>query len=278
VDAFFPDEAEERREFTNSLRARWLRENQAFSVEVRGPLNDFTPNDFLLQTRGRQVQRLPEVSHFLIGQPLLGGALSYTAQTRAGLVKFEFTEPEARRFGFETPELAASAFGSLPDQSPADLLRARGFEEDAVGRFDTRHEISAPVKMGPLNAVPFVSGRVTAYSEDFGEFREANGFDEDDSVRFLGSAGVRTHTSIQKIDNDVESELLDLHGLRHIIEPSATLWTAATNVDAVTLPVFDERIESAAEGAAWRLGLRNTWQTKRGGPGRARCELRQRWR
>ena len=43
---------------------------------------------------------------------------------------------------------------------------------------------------------------------------------------------------------------------------------AGSNVDQDELPVYDESVESLADGTVFRLGLDQTWQTQRGGPGR----------
>ncbi|VAX42398.1 hypothetical protein MNBD_PLANCTO03-1410 [hydrothermal vent metagenome] len=72
------------------------------------------------------------------------------------------------------------------------------------------------------------------------------------------------------MDNTVDSEFFDLHRIRHIVEPGITLWHAGSTVDRVDLPVYDDRVESLAEGTIIRVGLNQTWQTKRGGPGRWR--------
>src|SRR5205085_887000 len=89
-------------------------------------------------------------------------------------------------------------------------------------------------------------------------------------LRFFGAAGVRINTQFQHIDNSAESQLLDIHRLRHLVEPYATLWSAYSSVKQDDLPIYDEEVESLADGSAVELGLRNTWQTQRGGPGRWR--------
>lgn len=86
----------------------------------------------------------------------------------------------------------------------------------------------------------------------------------------MGAAGVRFSTSINRVDNSVESRTFDLHRMRHIIEPSVTLWHAGTTVDSEDLPVYDDDVESLLKGSAVRVGLNQTWQTSRGAPGRWR--------
>ncbi|HBS29907.1 MAG TPA: hypothetical protein DEB06_10780 [Phycisphaerales bacterium] len=267
LPAFFPGETRTRREFTSSIYARHLDERSLFSIEGRNNFNDFTPNDYLLQSLGYNTQRLPEVSYTRVGDSLFNGLLSYSSEYRYSRVALNFTEPTARELGFKTTSDARRALGLAPNQSPADRLRAEGLFESAVNRFDTRHEFSAPLASGPLNIVPFGAGRVTAWDEDFDDF---NNGALDEEYRLWGSLGVRLATTIQRIDDRVRSEFFDLQRIRHIIEPSATLWTAGSTIAEGDLPVYDDGVESISRGSAARAGVRNTFQTQRGGPGNRR--------
>ena len=112
---------------------------------------------------------------------------------------------------------------------------------------------------------PYAVGRVTAYSEDFNNYAG-----EDDNVRLWGALGVRASTAFSKTYNDVESRLFDVHRIRHIIEPSINLFYAETTIQQESLPVYDYEVESLAEGGVMEIGLRNTFQTQRGGEGRWR--------
>jgi len=59
-----------------------------------------------------------------------------------------------------------------------------------------------------------------------------------------------------------------LHRLRHIVEPSLMVWHSESNADGRDYPVFDLDVEGVSTGSAVMFGLKNTWQTMRGGPGR----------
>lgn len=264
VDAFFPRIAETGRELTNSIYARSLEEAQVFTAEVRGSLNDFTPNEYLMQSLGYSVQRTPEFSYWRFGDELFDGALRHASESRLSYMAQNFNEPLSREIGFDTIRRSSRAFGLTPDQSLAERLRAQGYTEDSVLRFDSRHELSAPLAFGPLNVNPYMVGRFTGYDDDFSEFRGPAG--DDDSLRLWGSAGVDISTTLVHIDDSAQSSLLDVDRIRHIIEPSASLWSAGTNLQRENLPIYDETVESISEGAAWRAGIASTWQTKRAGP------------
>jgi hypothetical protein len=117
-----------------------------------------------------------------------------------------------------------------------------------------------------VDVTPYVVGRVTAYDDDFAEFNGGN----DDRVRLWGEAGLRLGTELHRADADVRSSLLDLNGLRHIVAPSATFFLNGSTLNPEDLPVYDPGVEALAQGAGVRLGMTNTWQTRRGGERRQR--------
>jgi hypothetical protein len=257
-------------EATNFVDLTRTKENTELSITGVGALNDFTPNEYLLQSQGFTVDRLPEAKYVRNADDLLEqtapGLLSYSSEYRLGLLRIRKTQPTASELGFSRSSDSLPAFGILPDESIADRLEREGFTGERVFRFDTRHELSAQLEAGPVDVTPFTVGRLTAWDNDFDAFSP----NEDDNVRLWGAIGVHLGTTIQRVNNSVESKLFDLHRMRHVIRPGVTLWHAGTSIDRTSLPVYDREVESIAEGSAVRLGVDQTWQTQRGGPGRWR--------
>lgn len=269
VPAFFEPLARTRREFASSVYLRRLRDNTAFTALGKTNFNDFIANEYLLQAPGYTVDKYPDLGYARFADnilPAYPGLLTYNSEFRVTQMQMNFPEVTPAQIGFRNPGRSLAAFGIGPNVAFDDALRAAGLNEDPVTRFDTRHEITMPLAAGPLNITPFVVGRFTAYSDDFTNFSPA----ADEPYRLHGSAGVTFSTEIHRIDNTVQSRLFDLHRIRHIIEPSVTLWHAGSTLDRVNIPVFDEEVESIAEGSAARLAIEQTWQTQRGGPGRWR--------
>lgn len=270
VDAFFRPLGQSRREFTNSAYVQAIEGATSFSAQVKGELNDFTPNQYLLQSLGYNTDKLPELFYSRLNDDLIPGIepglLTYQSEYRLSRMQLNFTEPTARELGFDTNLRAREAFGLLPNQSLADRLRAQGYTENAVLRFDTRHELSSPLKAGPVNITPFIVGRVTGYDTDFDSFSPNQG----DQIRLWGGGGVRVGTQLLRVDNTVESRFFDIHRIRHIVEPTLTAWTSGTTVNQTELPVYDDSVESLASGTSIKAGIKQTWQTQRGGPGRWR--------
>lgn len=270
LDALFPDLATDRREITSRVRLDRTDENSQLSFEAKSNLNDFIANQWLLESRGYSVDKLPELTYTRTLDDLAAewapGVLTLESEYRLGRLAMNFSDPAVAELGFANKRLSEAAFGIDPAQSIADSLRAQGLREDGVYRLDTRHEMDAVLDAGPVRVNPFLVGRATAYDQDFEGYSPR----EKDNVRLWGAAGVRFSTSLQRVDNTVESALFDLHRIRHIIEPSVTLWHAGSTVDRVDLPVYDDSVESLAEGSMVRVGVDQTWQTMRGGPGRWR--------
>jgi hypothetical protein len=75
---------------------------------------------------------------------------------------------------------------------------------------------------------------------------------------------------MQRVWNDVEHRVLDLHRLRAILEPSFTAWYAGANFNPGSddeNPQYDPWVDDTSRGGAVRMALRSTVQTMRGGPG-----------
>ncbi|MCA9312499.1 MAG: hypothetical protein KDA21_14895, partial [Phycisphaerales bacterium] len=120
VDGFFDEMAETRREFlTGAYARRRGAYNSSFTLEARGTVHDFVPNEYLLESLGYQTQHLPEVAYRAVGVDLFDQLLSYTGEVRAGRLDNVFTEPTAKELGFDTRKRSRAALGIDPNDSPA---------------------------------------------------------------------------------------------------------------------------------------------------------------
>ncbi len=271
VPVFFPALGRTSDELTNRLVLARRDDHSLLLLEASGSFNDFLVSESQLQSTGFGVDRLPEARYLRLADDVLHdhapGALLYDSEYRLGALALNFDSPLARERGYAGPQGANRAFGILPGQSIADRLRAEGYNESVVFRFDTRQELSAHADLAGIIVNPFVVGRLTAWDDDFDEFAPAAA---DENVRLWGAIGARASTTLVRIDDDVASRTFDLHRLRHIIVPSVTLWHAGTTIDHAHLPAYDSDVESIAEGSALKLAVEQAFQTQRGGPGRNR--------
>lgn len=261
----------ERRAYETSAYLKQQRDGVATTALVTYALNDFISNDWLLASQAYQVDKVGELAYRRIGESIFGDRATYTGETRVSRQQLVLEKGTPRDHGVSGAAFAGGEGVGLPpggigfDDSIEDAQLARGLRPNWVNRLDTRHEVGWPFAWSALRVVPFVVGRVTVWDDDFREYAG-----NEDQLRIFGGAGVRIGTQFQHVDDSVESRLFDLHRMRHVMEPSVTLWYAAADVSEDDLPVYDLDVESIATGAAVRVGVRNTWQTQRGGPGRWR--------
>ncbi len=199
-------------------------------------------NDFLTQT-----EHLPDATFSLIGEPLGEFATAYS-ESHLGVVRYR--PDDRRRWNGE----------SRPDNTG---------ETGSVLRGTTREELAFPLpNLGPVKLTPYVAGSVAGYDDG------PSGWDSDNTSggfgRAFGSYGLRGNMMMSKVDDSIESELLDLHRLRHIIKPDFTIWNAHTNRHPYELTPFDSGIEDTDDFGGGTVGVRNRLQTQRGGPGNNR--------
>ncbi|HUU83661.1 MAG TPA: hypothetical protein VM243_09175 [Phycisphaerae bacterium] len=186
-----------------------------------------------------QTEHLPELAFRLIGEPV-GGFTTLYSENRAGLVRYRPGERELLEYLF---------------------LRAREDSSGMVVRADTRQEAEFPVLLGPIKVVPFgtIRGTVWDDSPDSGGLQ-----------RGMGIAGVRSSMYLSRVFPALRNELLDINGIRHVIKMDTVAWVAGSNVDSDELYPLTPGIEDIDEIDGVTVGVRQRWQTHRGGPARQR--------
>jgi len=250
-----------RREYENSAYLKYQKDRMAITGVASYRMDDFISNGWLLASTQYSVDRLPELTFRRYGDSLFGDLLTMHTESRVGRVRIRAERSTARELG-----VRVGAFeGAGLDDPVIDLLEARGLREYTVTRLDTRHEVSLPFTWQDIRIAPFLVGRVTNYDNAFDEFNP-----DADWTRFWGAAGVRASTTFQRVYDGVHSRALDLSRLRHVIEPSVAVWHATTNAVEGAYPIYDREVEALAAGTVGRIGVRNTFQTQRGGPGQWR--------
>ncbi|MEK6644664.1 MAG: LPS assembly protein LptD [Planctomycetota bacterium] len=230
----------ERREFENGKDQETLaylvkrQDNWQISSLVNGRVNDF-------QT---QTEHLPDTTFTMIGQPL-GDVATFYSENRAGVVRYKYDSD--------------SQFGLAKDNPWA-------YEDTgSVMRGDTRQEVRFPVPdLGPLKISPYVSGRGSEYDDGPDRYKHHN---SGNLGRAMGSYGVTGNTVFSKVDESIDSDILDLHHLRHIVKPDFAVWNSHANQDPDQMTPFDSGVEDISDAGGGQLGLRQRFQTKRGGPG-----------
>ncbi len=146
----------------------------------------------------------------------------------------------------------------------------------AAARADSFHQVVLPKTFfGWLNVTPRVGGRFTYYGES-----EGRGAVTDEEVRSVFNTGAEVSFKSSRTWAGAENKLLDVRGLRHIIEPSLNYaYVPRPSVRPRDLPQFDYELQSLrtlpidfpqynaidtidARNVV-RIGMRNLLQTKR---------------
>jgi len=195
------------------------------------------------------IERLPEVKLTGWRQQLGHTPLCYESESSAGFYRRRFAETNG------VPEPEYEAF-----------------------RGDTYHQLSVPKTVfGWLNVTPRVGGRFTYYGES-----TATNTVSDEISRGVFNTGAEASFKASRTWAGVTNGLLQLDGLRHIVEPSINyVYVPAPNRRPWELPQFDSElpslrllpvefpdynaIDSVDAQNVLRFGLHNKLQTKRDG-------------
>ncbi len=186
-----------------------------------------------------QTEHLPEVTYRRIGDTLPSpvpwmGPLTLYHESRAGVVRRRIDE---RNF-FEFSDYDNTG------------------ESGVTSRLDARQEIEAPLKLGPINITPFMTVRGTYWDQqptgDGGLWRGFTLY------------GVRGATTLARVYPDVRSELLNIRGIRHVINPDFVVWNAHSTADSDEIWPFDEGVETIDGFYGAGFGVKQIFQTKRG--------------
>jgi hypothetical protein len=247
LEEFYPDEFWTGKRQENLIYAKKQQDNWAVTALLQVRLNDWQD----------MTDAFPEVEAYLIGEPIFGGNVTYFGEARFGMMRYRGDED-------------GTAFG-------------RSVDSDMRPRFDTRHELNMPLtidtRIGPLNVTPFLSARFTAWGDMPSSSQQGRmygpGFVDDraDRTRFFGQLGAKMNMSFHRIYNNVENRMLDVNGIRHIIQPEviafATLEAPTTDPNQL-YPLTEEVERHLWRNAGISFGLYQRWQTKRGEPGNRR--------
>ncbi len=267
------DSQRHRLQFSHRVK---LRENLTARANVRWQSDEFFIRDFFES----EYRRNPQPStYFEVNQFWRNFSLNALAQPQVNDF-FDTVErlPDVKLTGVRqqigsTPLFydSESSFGYFRHQ-----YANNGIPEFAAWRGDTFHQITLPrTFFGWLNFTPRVGGRLTHYGE-----AEGAGIPFNEEDRFVFNTGAEVSLKASRVFKGAESRLLDIHELRHILEPSVNyVYVPSPSEIPRNLPQFDTRfptfrllpieypefnsIDSVDSENTIRFGLRNRFQTKR---------------
>ncbi len=233
LESYYRNEFENAKDQESLLRLLKRQDNWQYSVIANWRVNEFDT----------QTERLPDNRFTLIGEPLGENATMYS-DNRLGVVRYRRDERDV----FTT-------------QDRFDNLGTTG----SVLRGDTRQEAQFPLPdLGPIKLTPFISARGTAWDD------QPRSQGDGGTARGLVDYGIHANMVASRVYENVRSELFDLNKIRHVVKSDLTAFNGHSNKDPLELTPFDSGVEDVADFGGVVMGLRQRWQTKRGGPGRWR--------
>ncbi len=229
LEEYEKSEFHEGKEQETLLYLKRAEDNEAITLLANWRLLDFYT----------QTEHLPDLTYRRIGDTFLDPIVLYH-ESRVGAVRYR---PDDRFF--------------FDDRRFSNLGRS-----DVTFRADVRQEAELPLKLGPVQLVPFATVR--------GTYWDGQPLDDGGLWRGLGVYGVRGGTSFSRVYDEIESELFDIHRIRHIISPDFAAWWGHSNTRSELITPFDYGVETIDDFYGVTAGLRQKWQTKRGPAGARR--------
>ena len=151
-------------------------------------------------------QWLPKLEYYRVGDSLLGNLFSYSSNSGIDYAKVH-TAVEVNN---------PNIFAFLP----YDPLSNTTGDFDS-GRGWTTHQVEMPLKLGVLRVNPYAQGQLTGWTSQLG----------DDTIgRAWGAVGAKLNVMAWRTFNDVDSELLNVHGLAHKVNLDVDYRTAYSTV------------------------------------------------
>jgi lipopolysaccharide export system protein LptA len=281
LEQYYETEWDTLKDQTTGIELKKYTENRSLSVTA-----DVRLNDFFTQT-----EWLPRVDHFMFGQPLLFDRLSWHEHSHVGYARLQTGVPPTNPV-------------DLAKWSPM----AWEVEQEGI-RAATRQELELPVELGPVKFTPYVLGEAAHWSNDINS-EEVTRFFGQTGIRAslpLWTADPTIQNELLNVNGlahkvvldselfyaDASEDLSRFPLYDQLDDDSQEAFRRRMAVNTFGQPVgtfvplkYDERFYALRSGlqsavaspsteiaddlTAFRTGIRQRWQTKRGLPGQER--------
>ena len=239
------------------------------SMLISAPTNDVITNSSQLASRPYQVRKYPEVAYKRWGDGLFGDSITWQQEYSANLMSLEFGRGSTASTGVQanTFNLNGQAFapGKTFDGSTTltDLYGSEGYNQDTVSRIFTRQELSSTFGESGWKVTPFTSANVYGYVGGDQESYSQNA----DAFRAIVATGFRSNAEFVSNYDRFEASTLDLHRMRHVVTPYVNTWAGWNTAENLSYAIYDQEMEGATGGAVVQAGVKQRFQTMRGGAG-----------
>ena len=229
-----------------SVYIKHQKDTEALTLLVQGQPNKIVSSSEFAQ-ENREVEHLPEVGYYRVGDSFGENNLTF------------FSANTVSRLHYQPNTASFLDLGYGPYSPGLPSTGTTGVTSQYVDRGDFRQEVGYPITLDKFRVLPYIMGRYTGYDDT------PTGGSEN---RTFGGAGVRMTTAFWKVDDDIASDLWDIHRMRHVVEPEINFFSSASSAQRQDVFVYDEPIDAINDVTVAQLALHQRWQTKRGGPGK----------
>ncbi|MDA1008458.1 MAG: hypothetical protein O2800_05585 [Planctomycetota bacterium] len=250
-----------RREYETSAFLEQTGSNASLQMQVKGTVNDFVSTGWQMASRPYTVQKLPELIYRRAGDDLWS-QVTWTHEYQLAGIDLELQNASAAQSGLNPQAISTDTNLSASDNI-ASAYQSAGYDQELRWRVTTRQEMSLPFDLSGVRMAPFVFGLGAGYFGD--NFSNYGG--NDGNTRALLGGGLRLSSRLTTSYDGIESSLLDIHRLRHVIEPYSTLYSAYDSGATYDRPVYDQEIEAISGSWVTQFGVTQRLQTMRGAPG-----------
>ncbi|MFM1936091.1 MAG: LPS-assembly protein LptD [Planctomycetota bacterium] len=262
------------REFSNSTQRETsayfveTEERSELSVLINTPTNGVITSSAQLAARPYQVLKYPEAAYKRWGDSLFGDTIAWQQEYSANLMAIEYgtgsaasTGVRANAFNLNNQPIPGGAYNA--NTTLTQLYGDQGYNESSTVRLYTRQELSSTFGESGWKFTPFASVTAIGYlGGDIESYGSAA-----DSFRALVAGGFRSSADIVADHDRVSVPALDLNRMRHVLTPYVNGWAGWNTAQNLAYAVYDQEIEGATGSAAIQAGVRQRFQTMRGGPG-----------
>jgi LPS transport system D len=245
LEEYFPKEFWSDQPYDAVAYFKRQEDTEVFTFLARADTNTFPTTSDQFQEQF-DVEELPKITYQRVGDSIADDNLTFFSDNSVARLRFDKSHYSLDQEGFD-----GTVNPGLESEGYTGTVSSPDYREDS------RQEVDWPIHLGPINIDPYVTGRATEYSASP---------EQDAKTRIYGATGVRMTTDFWKVDDTVQSDLLDLYRIRHIIEPEINLYTSGETVDRDQLYIYDENVDGISDISALEGTLHQRWETYRGGP------------
>ncbi|MDT8392126.1 MAG: LPS assembly protein LptD [Lentisphaeria bacterium] len=281
LEEWFSDDFRTVRQPTSFADLRY--EHELFTMSLTAK---FRVNDFYTVS-----EKLPELRLDTPRRQVFGLPVYHQSETSLAFLRMNMRD-------FDVDNAVEAAFLAVRLPTYAGFFNDRNAYE--TFRFDTAHMVYAPFSLADVQIVPRGGVRLTYYDKTSArdvtddELRLMFSFDDPDVTvpannavfydddggsawRFAGELGLEVSTKFTGVWENAENDLLDIDGLRHIVQPYLNYtYISDPNEERESLMYFDE-IDRLREENFVRLGVNQRLQTRAGEKGAQRIRTLASW-